>query len=451
MKIKPLSRRTLLRGMAGSLSVGLALPALEAMREPKTASAAALPPIFGVFFWGGGLPWHAGHGAEQAVGTDLWTPSGTGPNYTPSELLAPLAPYMPSVATGLTPHTEVPPSPPGQEDGHMRGFMVSLTGDRIRPEGFDHPSHTLTALRPTLDQYVAKHPDFYKSDAPKYSSLVLGVSPARFHDYGHWNAISYNGPDSVNLPIMDPVQLYNLLFSVPADVDLLARRASLLDAVKDDANSLKLRLGSKDRERLESHLDHLNAVQHRLELTQVACEDPGVPSPTEELIAKAGLMGDLLGHALACNLTRAFSFMLTSPATTHVFSNLNVANDFHTTVHNGEWANARAVHLYQMQAFAAMLSKLDALVDTEGATILDRSAIFGLSEYGEGFKHSVSEMPALIVGGCNGALRRGVHTRDVGGNISKVHVTLLRALGIETPSFGFNGGETTEAVSGFLA
>ena len=78
MKVKPLSRRTLLRGMAGSLSVGLALPALEAMREPKTASAAALPPIFGVFFWGGGLPWHAGHGAEQAGGTDLWTPNTTG-------------------------------------------------------------------------------------------------------------------------------------------------------------------------------------------------------------------------------------------------------------------------------------------------------------------------------------------------------------------------------------
>jgi hypothetical protein len=40
----------------------------------------------------------------------------------------------------------------------MRGFMVSLTGDRPQPETFDHSSHTLTALRPTLDQYVARHP-----------------------------------------------------------------------------------------------------------------------------------------------------------------------------------------------------------------------------------------------------------------------------------------------------
>jgi len=31
------------------------------------------------------------------------------------------------------------------------------------------------------------------------------------------------------------------------------------------------------------------------------------------------------------------------------------------------------------------------------------------------------------------------------------HVTLLRALGIPTDSYGFNGGETTEHLSGILA
>jgi hypothetical protein len=183
----------------------------------------------------------------QAGPPDLWTPAATGAGYAPSELLSPLAPFQPSVVTGLTPHTEVPPQPPGQEDGHMRGFMVALTGDRIRPEGFDHPSHTLTALRPTLDQYVAKHPEFYGSEKPRFSSLVLGVSPARFHDYGHWTAISYNGPDSLNLPVMEPGQLYNLLFSAPTDTALLGRRAKLLDAVMEDAKSLRTRLGAGDR------------------------------------------------------------------------------------------------------------------------------------------------------------------------------------------------------------
>ena len=41
--------------------------------------------------------------------------------------------------------------------------------------------------------------------------------------------------------------------------------------------------------------------------------------------------------------------------------------------------------------------------------------------------------------------------REAGGNLSKAHVTLLRALGLETASYGFNGGETTEDFAELLA
>lgn len=446
-----LSRRTMLRGVLGGAAVALGLPALEAMVGRGGLHAAGAPPIFGIFYWANGMPWHGGHGAAQAGNPDVWTPAATGPGYAPSELLAPLAPFQPSVVTGLTPHTEVPPLPPGQEDGHMRGFMVALTGDRIRPEGFDHPSHTLTALRPTLDQYVAKHPEFYGSEKPAFSSLVLGVSHARFHDYGHWNAISYNGPDSLNLPIMEPGQLYNLLFSAPADTALLGRRAKLLDAVMDDAKSLRNRLGSGDRERLDAHLAHLDEIQRRLELTGTVCEVPPPPGASDDLKVKTEIMAELLAKALACNMTRAFSFMLTSPATTHVFNNLGVPNDMHATCHAGEWQRVRDITLYQMEAFAAFLAKLEASKDPFGASLLERSLVFGVSEYGEGWQHSVNEMPCLMVGRCNGRLNAGVHVRDVGGNYSKAHVTMLRALGITTPSFGWNGGQTSDDVPGLLA
>ena len=65
-----LSRRTVLRGLAGGATVGLALPTLEAML-PRQALADddVLGPIFGVFFWANGLPWHAGHGDGQAQAT----------------------------------------------------------------------------------------------------------------------------------------------------------------------------------------------------------------------------------------------------------------------------------------------------------------------------------------------------------------------------------------------
>ena len=62
----------------------------------------------------------------------------------------------------------------------MRGFMVAMTGDRPQPETFDHSSHTLTSLGPSLDQRIAKDPGLYALQ-PRFRSLEVGVSTARFH------------------------------------------------------------------------------------------------------------------------------------------------------------------------------------------------------------------------------------------------------------------------------
>jgi hypothetical protein len=422
--VKRLSRRTLLKGAIAGTSVGLALPPLEAMYDDKGAAADdAGGPIFGVFFWANGLPWHAGHGAEQAQGShpDEWTPAG-GAGYTPSSLLAPLSGHQVSVATGLEPMTDIPNDPPGQGDGHMRGFMVALTSDRPRPEGFNHPSHTLTALRPSLDQFVAKNDDFYADGPPRFRSIVCGASEARFHNYGHWNAVSYNGPDSTNLPIMDAGQLYDLLFAVPADADSLTRRARLLDAVKADGDALKKRLGATDRDRLDAHLTHLDEIQRRLELGVAVCEGASPPLATSDLIEKTSTMGQLLAIALGCGLTRVFSFMLTSPASTHIFGNLGVADDHHKVCHDGVWQNIYNITNYQMQAFKAFLDEMAAVTDPLGNNLMDRLLIYGTSEYGEGWKH---------------------------GN--KAHVSVLRGLGLDIDGYGFNGSYTTEHLSGLLA
>lgn len=452
---RPLSRRALLRGVAGGAAVGLALPPLEAMFGPRAvAEDGGLGAIFGVFFWGGGLPWHGGHGASQGANSvgDLWTPTSTGPGYAPTELLAPLARHQVSVISGLEPKTEIPSTPDGQSDGHMRGFMVSLTSDRPRSEGFDHPSHTLTALRPTLDQVVARDPRFYARFPTAYRSLELGVSTARFHDYGHWNAISYNGPDALNPPTLDPGRLYDQIFGRDTGDPNLGRRARLLDAVLSDAAALRGRLGAADQARLDDHMEHLYEIQRRLDLSDIRCvPEGGPPASSTDLLTQTTTMAELLAMGLACNITRVFSFMLTSPATTHVFSHLGVTSDLHTACHAGDFPGLRAVTAYQMQAFALLLDALSAHADPTGATLLDRALIYGASEYGEGYLHETKEMPVVFAGGADGRLLRGVHVREAGGNLSKAHVTLLRGLGLETPSYGFNGGETSDAFSELLA
>lgn len=448
-----MSRRSFLRGSIAGAAVSLALPPLEAMLDHNGAYADGMgeEPFFGLFFWANGLPWNDKHGAAHAGRADLWTPTKTGAGYEPPELLQPLARHKVSVATGLEPKTEVPPSPPGQEDGHMRGFMVALTGDRPRSQGFDHPSHTLTALRPTLDQVVARDPRFYKSGAPRFRSLQLGISRARFHEYGHWNAISYNGPDSVNPPILSATELYDTLFSVPGEAPELGRRARVFDAVLADTKQLKARLGARDRERLDAHLSHLSEIQRRLQSTSAACKVPARPVEEGDLHKKTAAMAELLAIALGCGLTRVFSLMLTSPATTHVFSNLGVPDDMHKTCHDGRWEEVRRITRHQMESFALLLDAFAKVSLPSGGTLLDRACVLGTTEYGEGWQHSVKELPMLIAGRANGRLNPGVHAREPGGNLCKAHLTALRALGLPYDRFGWNGAETTDTLAGVLA
>jgi hypothetical protein len=451
LKSKYMNRRSMLKGLLGSTVVSLALPPLEIMFDSKGAWAdgGSELPFFGLFFWANGTPWHAGHGNVQAQGDhpDLWTPTQEGQNYTHSPLLSPLSNHQINVFTGLEPKTEIPPSPGGQGDGHMRGFMVALTGDRPESESFDHSSHTLTANRATLDQYIANHPNYYPTP-PSYRSLEVGASTARFHRYGHWNAISYNGPNSLNLPILDPQLLHDRLFSINLDQnqnqERVRKQTLLLDHVLEDARRLETRLGASDRIRLNAHLEHLYEIQRRISSSAPECTIPPRPSGQGDLLSQTEQMADLIAIALQCNLTRVFSFMLTSPASTHLFSNLNVPDGMHKTCHDGHWDRVRSITEHHMQAFARFLDRFQAVDDPRGGNLLEHGLIYATSEYGEGWKHGNREHPILMAGQAGGRLQQNYHLRQSQGNLSRAQLTALHALGLNDASFGWNGGQTQD-------
>ena len=436
------TRRSVLRGAVGGLPVALALPTLEAHAEE-----AASEPIFGLYFWANGLPWHAGHGGALASDThpDLYTPATEGPGFEPSPLLSLLGAHPYSVVTGLQPHTEIPALPGGQGDGHMRGFMVAMTGDRPREDDFDHGSHALTAKRATLDQLVARETDFYAEGAvPRYRSLEVGVSTRRFHDYGHWNAISYTGPGALNPAICTPSVLYDRLFGVDLGSASMERRAGLLDAVLEDAAALRGRLGAADALRIDAHMEHLYEVQRRLQTGAVACAVPAPPEDSTDLLTRADAISELLAVALSCGLTRVFSYMLTSPASTHAFTEVGVSTDMHTVCHDGRWEDVLAITEIQLEALGRFMDRLSTTLDPTGTSLLDRMLLYCTSEYGEGHRHNVTETPVILAGRAGGHLQTGVHVRDPGGNLSVAQLTALQMLGLPFDQFGWNGGETSD-------
>lgn len=94
-----------------------------------------------------------------------------------------------------------------------------------------------------------------------------------------------------------------------------------------------------------------------------------------------------------------------------------------------------------MESFASFLDAF-AVEHPAGGTLLDRGLVYGTSEYGEGWKHSVKELPVVLAGSAQGRLNQGVHVRTPGGNLANAQLTALKALGLSDETYGWNGGES---------
>lgn len=459
MRMRPLSRRTMLRGSVAGLIATVGLPPLEAMLNTHGeafADGTTAPKRYGLFFWGNGYGW-IGRGRP-----DHWTPTGSSTMWTPSAQLAPLASHVGnvSVITGLEPKTSIPDSPGGQGDGHMRGVANALSADRPRPAGFYHPDHIFALSRPTLDQVIARHPSFINGTPTRFRSIEMSVSNNRFHDYGTWTCVSYNGEESQNLPIRSVDQLFELLFGVPVMGSRESGdRASVLDAVSADARALRARLGVGDRVRLDAHLEHIAEIQRNLRASAPICTAPSRPtrgggfdgSPGDEpLQDKAVAMARLIAVAMQCDLTRVFSLMFTGPGSQTVFRAVGAPTGLHQLCHENNWDQARAAAIYTMQTLSRVLDVFASTMDVGGGSLLDNLCMLATSEFSAGDQHEVGEFPVLLCGKGGGSLRGGVHYRQPSGNLARVHLTILRALGLPYDQYGFNGAETREPIAEVL-
>ncbi|MFT3771399.1 MAG: DUF1552 domain-containing protein [Minicystis sp.] len=436
MKRERLSRRTLLRGLLGGAVVGLGLPALEIFLDhhgEALANGDAFPKRFGLWFWGNGI------GPDPAK----WVPTGTGTAWALSPLLAPLAPVKEhvTVVSGLkvcTPNI----------DPHGVGPTGILTGGRVVTDA--HKAQR------TLDQVIA---DQISSDTFNRS---LEVSVDRWD-----TSPSYGATGKSNPPEYDPANLFNTLFGptfhlpgedVPANPKLGLRR-SVLDAVRDDAEGLKKRLGTSDRARLDEHLENVRTLEKKIAKLETdqpvleACKRPDPPLPAypdidgrPQISAVSRVMSDMLALSLACDQQRVFTFQFSHSVTDLLFPNAPAGHHQLTHDELGEQPIVQDI-VRQILTEAAYFIQALAGVKEGNATLLDHCAVLFMTDCSNGKSHAVDEYPLFLAGSANGALRKGIHHRAAPGeNASKLGLTLLHAFDVAAASFGSDEGYVTQTL-----
>jgi len=430
------SRRGVLRGILGGSAITVGLPWLEIFAGRVARAETTYPIRFGTWMWGNG------------VRPDQWRPigEGTGDSWSLSEELAALVAVKSKIAVISGMAVKVPNFIP-----HWSGAGGILTG--LDASGDDED---WTVQGPTVDQIIADE----IGGSTIYRSLEASVDTP--------DIFSFTGPNARNPAETDPYTLYERIFGAtfrePGEGGLvdptLGFRRSALDFVMADINALEAELGAADRIRLEAHLDGVRTLEQRLARLQEdpadleACTRPTTPEVTYpdidgrlQITPRAQAMHDVLAMALACDQTRVFSFQLSKPVANLMFPG---ATDGHHNLTHDEPSPQPEVHAITVQIIqelAYFLEKLDSIPEGE-ETLLDHCGILACSEHGEARTHAITDVPIVVAGGAGGRLARDVHYRSyTEENVGKVVLTVLRAMGVTTTSWGDGDTYTEDGLS----
>ncbi len=434
-----ISRRTLLRGALGGAVVTLGLPPLERFFDRGGAYAAeGFPRRFGIFNWGNGvLP-------------DRFNPigAGMGEAWQLNDQMKSLEPHKAdfSVVSGMKVMT-------GNPRAHASGPGGFLTGQPLllrAGEGW-------TYAAPTIDQIMAQE----IGGETRFRSLELGVAPDA-------NAISFNGPDSINPPEVSPRAFFERLFGgswrAPGEDSepdpRIGLRRSVLDAVLADAKELRKRLGKPDQARLDQHLAGVRDLERRIARLEEdpprleSCARPEAPLedyPANEgrpqMSARSRAMVDSLVMALACDQSRVFTIAFSTGVNNTLYEGAEAGHHRLTHDEPGEQPQVHAIltdHI--MPEFAYLMERLKS-VDEGGESLLDHSIVLGMTDCSFGRTHSIEDFPMILAGSGCGVLKQGMHYRSPSSeNASHVSMSLLRAMGVRAAEFGAEAGHVTEGL-----
>jgi hypothetical protein len=454
-----LHRRTFL----GSAAAIIGLPYLDSagrgLREARAADCAAAQRF---------LAWFLPCGIHMPD----WTPTSTGQGWTAPYILEPLEPVRNKlmVVTGLDHHeTSMPGEPPG---GHGSGTGAFLT---MRPvyQNENDPDRT------SLDQVIAQQAT--SACSRPLPSLQLGPTVrgegCDRTDCSFLETISWD--KDTPLPMEgDPVRAFNRVFEgvdageVNSESDAEAERriqlrTSVLDYVHSEAELLQVGLGQDDRSKLDDYLTGIRDLETRIGNLSgqpaVSCEVPGEPAqdmPYQDLVP---VLADLMAMAFICDQTRVGSFIMARGTSMVNFEFLlQEASEHHLISHHMRQDRAfemlREIGRWEMEIFSAFLQKLDAAVEADGTSVLDKTLVYCSSEIGDGNSHVKYDVPVITAGSANDRFKAdGSHIMYTdmsfprptvgprgGPNTGRLMVSMLNAFDIQTDSFGHVDGNLND-------
>jgi hypothetical protein len=441
-----LDRRFLLRGTCqGALAV-VGMPFLDCFLDSKgkaLAAGRALPTRFGTYFYGLGLT------------KQLWIPKNGGKEWDMTTQLKPLEPLKSKVNVWSGLRVPLDDNPNYQ---HWSGAAAAATGISPTKQGeFDSK---------TIDQQIA--------DSISHGSRFKSVSASAAGDPKQ----SYSSLGGANtLPAeASPLSLYTRLFGPgfqdpskgdwKPDPQVMVQQ-SVLSVVSDDRKRAMQNLGAADKVRMDQYFTSVReselqlAAQLQRPEIQAKVSIPDAPgemicnNALPNLRKTVPLMAKLGALALATDQTRVFNLSVSEPG-----SQIFVPGDtlgYHQSTHEepidpvlGYQPRVSNYNIDNMELFVTFLKEMDAIPEGDG-TLLDHSLFFAFTDQSFAKIHAVDGLPIFTAGGASGRMKTGYHTPGDGSAVSRVGLTIQKAMGVSLENWGKGTMETRSPYTELLA
>lgn len=442
------SRRRFLRG-AG---VALALPWMESLPllaaeggGPAAKAAANRPPTrFACLYFSNGVEpihwWAKGSGASMQLGPALEPMT---PHRQDMIFLRGL--YNQKALASTSPHL-------GRMANLLSGATVSLDPSDIR-------------VGATFDQVLARE----IGSQTAVPSLALGIEPneLRLEDglsMVYASCISWATPTKPATKEIYPARAFDLLVG-----DGSGRQVdrSIIDAVLKETHSLQPRVSRNDRVKLDEYLESIRDIEKRIERAsreeriegwRPTIAKPNMPRPADELPQNVPdhmkLMLDIMVLAFQMDKTRIMTCMLNNDLSQMNFKFLEgVKGSLHLDLtHNGKVPAAEAMYLktnqFHIAQFAYLIERMKS-IDEGGQSLLDSSMLLGCSNLFDGDSHSADQMPMLLAGRGNGALKPGrildyMGRGDDNRRACSLYLSLMDRMGVKLDRFGDTAQRLTD-------
>ena len=440
MTPRPLSRRTVLRG----LGTAIALPWLEAMGSLNSWAAAA--------------PGRRPAPNRMAFlyvpnGKDMpnWTPGAAGPLGTLPPILAALAPVKDDllVISGLAADKARAHGDGGGD--HARAMASLLTGTHpLKTGGTDIRAGT------SVDQIAAAR----IGEQTRLASLEIGCeggSLAGDCDSGYAcvysSALSWKSPTQPLPKEINPRLVFERMFGGQGAAERTHRHAarkSILDFIREDSKSLTATVGSGDKQKLDEYFTAIREVEERMDR---ALRLPPVPAPggaraPEGIPASQAehlrVMCDLMVLAFQADVTRVCTFTFANEGSNRSYPEIGVNEGHHELSHHGrdpeKIRKVREINRFHVAQLAHLLTRLKSISEGDG-TLLDHCMIAYGSGNSDGDRHNHDDLPILLAGRGGGTIRTGRHVR-LGSEMPVMNLwtSMLERMDVRVPFIGDSTG-----------